>query len=159
MRSKLLGLRSFVAAAAVAAVAAPAVHAASGIGNPVSPAATTPGQSGSALTAGQCAALPASSRTPIGACPQEREAGVSVVETDRTEQGRAHHRAGRPEADANALAARRVAQGTALAPPDRPVLDNFDWVDAGIGAGAGIAALLAALAGVSVARSRRLARS
>jgi hypothetical protein len=36
--------------------------------------------------------------------------------------------------------------------------DGFDWGDAGIGAGAGVAALLAAAAGAQFARSRHAAR-
>ena len=41
--------------------------------------------------------------------------------------------------------------------PDGPS-DGFDWGDAGIGAGAGVAALLVAAAGAHVARSRHTAR-
>ena len=37
--------------------------------------------------------------------------------------------------------------------------NGFDWLDAGIGAGVGIAMLLLALTGVGVVRSRRLAHS
>ena len=139
MGRKLFRLRSLIAVAAVAAIAAPAGHAASGIGKPASP--------GPALTPARCAAMPPAWRIHAGAClPGESGIGVSAVETAATQV-----RPGRPLPT--------VAQRTVPASLAPPVGDSFDWLDAGLGAGVAIAALLLALAGAGVVRSRRLAHS
>jgi hypothetical protein len=139
MGRKLFRLRSLVAVAAVAAIAVPAGHAASGIGKPASP--------GRALTPAQCAAMPPAWRTHAGAClPGEPGIGVSAVETAATQA-----RPGRPLPT--------VAQRTVPTNPAPPVGDSFNWLDAGIGGSVGIAALLLTLAGAGVVRSRRLAHS
>jgi hypothetical protein len=46
-----------------------------------------------------------------------------------------------------------------VVPEPGPPSDAFDWGDAGIGAGAGVAALLVAAAGAQFARRRHTARS
>ena len=156
MGRKLFGFRSLLAAVAVAAIAAPAGHAASGIGNPASAALRTAGESRPALTPEQCAALPAVlrtriGRTRIGVCLQgEPGVGASAVETTATQV-----RPARPLP----LESLSLAQRTAPADAASPVGDSFDWLDAGIGGSVGIAALLLVLAGAGLARSRRLAHS
>lgn len=144
MGRKLFRLRSLVVAVAVAAIAAPAGHAASGIGKPVSQAPV--------LTPAQCAALPAVVRARnVRACLQrDPGVGASAVETTATQV-----RPARPLP----LESLGLAQRTAPAHVASPVGNRFDWLDAGIGASAGIAALLVALAGAGVVRSRRLAHS
>ena len=143
MGRKLFRLRSLIVVAAVAAMAAPAGHASSGIGKPGSP---TP-----VLTRRQCEALPAVWRTRNTPCLQgELGVGASAVETTATQV-----RPARPLP----LESLRLAQRIAPIFAASPVADSFDWLDAGIGGSVGIAALLLALAGAGLVRSRRLAHS
>jgi len=150
MGRKLFRSRSLIAVALVAALAAPAGHAASGIGNPASAAQTT-GESRPALTPEQCAALPAVLRTQTRACLQgEPGVGASAVETTANQL-----RPARPLLFGGLSLAPRTAPAHAAS----PLADSFDWLDAGIGGSVGIAAFVLVLAAAGVVRSRRLAHS
>ena len=119
------------------------------VGEPVSPALATAGESRPALTPEQCAALFLRTRT--AACLQgEPGVGTSAVETTATQV-----RPARPLP----LESLSLAQRTAAARPAPPVADGFDWLAAGIGGSVGMAALVLALAGAGVVRSRGLAHS
>jgi hypothetical protein len=92
MGRKLFRLRLLVVALVIAAIAAPAGHAASTIGKPVSSALPTADETGQALTPLECAVLPDVQRMQIRACfPGTPGVGVSTAETTITQA-----RPGRP---------------------------------------------------------------